>query len=166
MSRDQIAMIHFHHTKNPAKHANDVLKKLVDRGFITQVIRHHQCFLYMPNPKSLPLESNKRTHDLALVDFYILLKKHGDVEVLGVEKKLDYVQPDIILRYNGKLNYVEVQLTQLRGERMNKKIEKYEKHVKEEGYKEFGQIPRLWIYSPDKYDLTSSILTIKQSKLG
>jgi hypothetical protein len=127
----------------------------------------------MPNPRVLPLESNNRQHDLALVNFFLELKKHAPVKILSVDRKLGECKPDIVLVYQGILYYVEVQLTINKGnEYMRKKLALYEKHIRSGEYsmmpwqpKDRKVKPVLWIHSPYHFDLESNVIKIQQTKL-
>jgi hypothetical protein len=125
----------------------------------------------MPNPKKLPVNSNNRTHDLSLVDFYIKLKEHGNVRILAVERDLGCCRPDIVLAFNGVLYYIELQLTHKPSE-MKQKLIGYEKHIRTGEYKKQEWQPEdksvkpvMWVHSAKPFDLESPYFKIKQTRL-
>ena len=97
MSRDQLAILHFSHLKNPVNSTNSVLKRLTRDGYI----KHSNQFtpyVYFPVDSKMKENSQKIPHFLTIVDVVIEMKTFKEPKYLMIEPKFGPkggVEPDI-----------------------------------------------------------------------
>lgn len=172
LSRDQLAELFFAKTKNPVRHANEVLKRLRDRGYIG-ADTNRQPYVYFPKPARIKAGGQKVDHFLKIADFYIDLLGH-DAKALrhfSVEPQfVDVdVRPDVMMYWRGSSFFVEVQNTQYTAKVMQQKIARYEAFAKSELWRDclpfkVKKFPVVWIVADHKYAVTSDYVRIIQTK--
>ncbi|MEB9553501.1 replication-relaxation family protein [Bacillus cereus] len=170
MSRDQIVKLFFSDVKNPVTSANFVLKRLRREKHIDAYV-DKQPYIYFPQPSILKKNSQKIKHYLAIVDFYVDICKHECPSVFEVEKRYGpgYVQPDIFMVWQGRIFFVEIQLSRYSSELMKEKLNRYVNYFKSEPWYcktiEFNlnTSPFVWIISKKPYVINDAKLQIIQT---
>jgi len=172
MTRDQVAELFFGHTKKKALNANDVLKRLRDRGYI-EADTNRQPYVYFPKPSRIKASGQKVNHFLKITDFYLQLRAHGekDLKHFAVESQFPNVdvRPDVCMFWRGSAFFVEVQNTQYTAKVMAQKIVRYEAFARSELWREclpfrVKRFPTVWIIADHKYNVTSEYVRIIQTK--
>jgi len=172
MTRDQVAELFFGHTKKKALNANDVLKRLRDRGYI-EADTNRQPYVYFPKPARIKTNGQKVDHFLKITDFYLQLRGYGekDLKHFAVESQFPNVdvRPDIIMKWRGSTFFVEVQNTQYTAKVMQQKIARYEAFARSELWREclpfkVKAFPLVWIIADHKYNVSSEYVRIIQTK--
>ena len=172
MTRDQVAELFFGHTKKKALNANDVLKRLRDRGYI-EADTNRQPYVYFPKPARIKTNGQKVDHFLKITDFYLQLRAHGekDLKHFAVESQFPNVdvRPDVCMFWRGSAFFVEVQNTQYTAKVMQQKIARYEAFARSELWREclpfrVKRFPTVWIIADHRYNVTSEYVRIIQTK--
>lgn len=172
MTRDQLAELFFGHTKKKALNANDVLKRLRDRGYI-EADTNRQPYVYFPKPSRIKASGQKVNHFLKITDFYLQLRAHGekDLKHFAVESQFPNVdvRPDVCMFWRGSSFFVEVQNTQYTAKVMQQKIARYEAFARSELWREclpfrVKRFPTVWIIADHKYNVSSEYVRIIQTK--
>jgi Replication-relaxation len=169
LTRDQVAELYFSHTKKKALNANDVLKRLRDRGYI-EADTTRQPYVYFPKPARIKTNGQKVDHFLAIADVFLQMRgeelKHFTIESQfpGVE-----VRPDILAFWRGSAFFIEVQNTQYTTKVMQQKIARYEAFAQSELWRDclpfrVKRFPVVWIIAPNKYAVQSEYVRIVQTK--
>lgn len=172
MSRDQILKLHFGGNKNKISNGNNVLKRLVDRNYIT-VNKEYRPFVYFPNPPTIKIDSSKLLHFLSIVDLYVALNEVEKPKTFITEPKFQKgcVEPDAftILRKNKLPIFFEIQLTQYSQTMINKKFDGYKRLyetdiIKNEPWQPLNKIiyPLIILISHHRYEVDTSGLKILQ----
>lgn len=170
MSRDQIANLFFADVKKPITSANFVLKRLRREKYIDAYVAN-QPYIYFPEPSILKKNSQKIKHYLAIVDFYIGVCKYEYPTIFEVEKRYSpgYVQPDIFMIWQGRLFFVEVQLSRYSSKVMKEKLNRYVNYFKSESWEhkkikfDLNTSPVIWIISKNPYAIKNDNLQIIQT---
>jgi hypothetical protein len=172
MTRDQLATLFFSQTKNPIRHANEVLKRLRDRGYI-EADMNRQPFIYFPKPARIKTNGQKVEHFLKITDFYLQICRKGekDLKHFSVEPQFQNVdvRPDILQFWRGSAFFVEIQNTQYTTKVMQQKIARYEAFAHSELWREclpvkVKRFPAVWIVADHKYNVSSEYIRILQTK--
>jgi len=172
MTRDQVAELFFGHTKKKALNANDVLKRLRDRGYI-EADTNRQPYVYFPKPARIKTNGQKVDHFLKITDFYLQLRTHGekDLKHFAVESQFPNVdvRPDVCMFWRGSAFFVEVQNTQYTAKVMAQKIARYEAFARSELWREclpfkVKRFPAVWIIADHNYNVSSEYVRIIQTK--
>jgi len=172
MTRDQVAELFFGHTKKKALNANDVLKRLRDRGYI-EADTNRQPYVYFPKPSRIKASGQKVNHFLKITEFYLQLRAHGekDLKHFAVESQFPNVdvRPDVCMFWRGSAFFVEVQNTQYTAKVMQQKIARYEAFARSELWREclpfrVKRFPTVWIIADHRYNVTSEYVRIIQTK--
>lgn len=154
MSRDQIVKLFFSDVKNPITSANFVLKRLRREKHIDAYV-DKQPYIYFPQPSIIKKNSQKIKHYLAIVDFYIDVCKH------------EY--PTIFMVWQGRIFFVEIQLSRYSSELMKEKLNRYVNYFKSElWYRKkiefnLNNLPFVWIISKNPYVIKDAKLQIIQT---
>lgn len=163
-SRDQLLRLYFDNDKKKIRLLNDKLNKLRLKHLI-RANTEIKPYLYFSSPPRIHRRSSRLDHHLAVVDFYIWLKEEAEKrgepapEPLAVEYSFgrDLAKPDLVIRHQGEIWFVEVQRTVITEQKMKYKIKLYEK-TKEQGlHKEFGDDFGIWIVAPKRYDIETDL---------
>lgn len=170
MSRDQIVKLFFSDVKNPITSANFVLKRLRREKHIDAYV-DKQPYIYFPQPSIIKKNSQKIKHYLAIVDFYIDICKHEYPTIFEVEKRYGpgYVQPDIFMVWQGRIFFVEIQLSRYSSELMKEKLNRYVNYFKSEPWYrkkiefDLNTSPFVWIISKTPYVINDAKLQIIQT---
>jgi len=172
MTRDQVAELFFGHTKKKALNANDVLKRLRDRGYI-EADTNRQPYVYFPKPARIKTNGQKVDHFLKITDFYLQLRAHGekDLKHFAVESQFPNVdvRPDVCMFWRGSAFFAEIQNTQYTAKVMQQKIARYEAFAQSELWREclpfkVKRFPAVWIITDHKYNVSSEYVRIIQTK--
>ncbi|PDY82766.1 hypothetical protein [Bacillus cereus] len=171
MKRDQILKLHFKKNANGVSNGNNVLKRLVDRKYIT-VNKAYRPHIYFPNPATIKLDSSKIQHFLSIGDLYVSLCEIQEPRSFIVEPKFQkgYVEPDsLIILENGLPIFVEIQLTRYTSSMIRKKFlgykELYESDIiKKETWQPTNKIiyPPIVMISDYRYEVDVHGLKILQ----
>jgi hypothetical protein len=151
LTRDDIAEIHFSHSKKPEREANSVLLRL-RRMCEIAVSKERRQYVYFP-VKSIKRDSVKIPHFLAIAEFYRQARKVYDPKVFLVEPKVGgkgSPEPDIFMEWNRIPFFVEVQRKVYSKREWAEKMERYEKYYHSDVWKESefhrgGKFPYVWI---------------------
>ncbi|UYX52217.1 replication-relaxation family protein [Bacillus thuringiensis] len=170
ISRDQIAKLFFSNVKNPITAANYVLKRLRRENHIDANV-DTQPYIYFPKPSTIKKNSQKTKHYLAIVDFYIDVCKYECPAIFEVEKRYGsgYAQPDIYMVWQGKVYFVEIQLSRYSSDLIEEKLNRYENYLKSEKYfckkitSNINDSPYIWIVSKTPYAILNSNLKVIQT---
>ena len=172
MTRDQVAALFFVETKNPIRHANEVLKRLRDRGYV-EADTNRQPYVYFPKPARIKTNGQKVDHFLKITDFYLQLRGHGekDLKHFAVESQFPNVdvRPDVCMFWRGSAFFAEIQNTQYTAKVMQQKIARYEAFARSELWREclpfrVKRFPTVWIIADHKYNVSSEYVRIIQTK--
>ena len=172
MTRDQLATLFFSQTKNPVRHANEVLKRLRDRGYIEANV-NHQPYTYFPKSTRLKTNGQKIEHFLKITDFYLQLRTYGEKNLkhFAVESQFPGVdvRPDVLMYWKGSAFFVEIQNRQYSTQVMQQKIARYEAFSQSDLWREclpfkVKGFPAVWIVADQKYNVVSNDVRILQTK--
>lgn len=164
-SRDQLLRRFYDGRQSAVRKLNEKLRRLVDRQQL-EVNREIRPYVYFSVPRRIPLRSAHLTHHLAVVTFFLEVeafshrKKIAPPRVIALEQGFGkgYPRPDLILEWQGRTKYVEVQRTITSDRRMQTKVTEYEKLVQEGRYKTAApRFDGLWIVGPRKYRVDTRI---------
>jgi hypothetical protein len=137
LTRDQIAALHFSTKARPHINANQVLRRLRDRGYIlANTDKSFQQYTYFNNPSPIKMDSQKIDHHLLINQTVIDMLKHAPIQEFKLETKLDDTDliPDIQVK--GWLNnnwFIECENTLHGTKQLYSKINKYKEYY-ENGY--------------------------------
>jgi hypothetical protein len=161
LTRDDIADLHFAHTKHPITQANMVLKRLRRDGLL-KCSTERRKYVYFPYESKVKPESQKISHFLAVADFYKEVRAHGEPRVFEVEPKYGkgMPEPDAFMIWRGNAWFVEVQRTVYTDKVMKAKLDRYEAYYNSgEWEREPWQPPNkkifpwVWITGIGRYNL-------------
>ncbi|MEK5477557.1 replication-relaxation family protein [Paenibacillus sp. FSL R5-0407] len=130
LSRDDIAELHFSHTKHPVTQANIVLKRLRREGVI-KFSAERRKYIYFPAERAIKEDSQKINHFLAIADFYRQLNRIEAPRLFQVEPKLGgkgLPEPDVFTIWKGAPWFVEIQRTRYTEKVMAEKLNRYERY--------------------------------------
>lgn len=160
LSRDDIAELHFSHTKHPVTHTNMVLKRLRRDGLI-RCSTERRKYIYFPAERSIKTDSQKINHFLAIAGFFREVRRSEQPRVFQVEPKLGgkgLPEPDVFMIWKGAPWYIEIQRSHYTDRVMNEKLNRYEQYfVGGEWEREPWQpptkkmFPYLWIVGKGRY---------------
>lgn len=165
MSRDDIIELHFSEHKSKISNSNMVLKRLRRDGYI-DVNMDMQPYLYFPSPTTIKKNSQKIAHYLRIVDFYKQIKRYEDPSTFTVEPKYgkEYMEPDIFMIWKRTAFFVEIQLSTYSNKMIKNKIERYEKYLySDEWRNESWQpenkkfFPMIWFITDKQYHIDSEL---------
>lgn len=172
LSRDDIAELHFSHTKHPVTHTNMVLKRLRRDGLI-RCSTERRKYIYFPAERTMKTDSQKINHFLAIAEFFRQVRRFEIPRMFQVEPKLGgkgLPEPDAFMIWKGVPWYVEIQRTQFTQKVMNEKLNRYEGfYVGGEWEKEPWQpagkklFPYLWIVGVGRYRVEGQPYRVFQS---
>ncbi|WP_160044728.1 replication-relaxation family protein [Paenibacillus sp. USDA918EY] len=172
LSRDDIADLHFAHTKHPITHTNMVLKRLRRDGLV-KCSTDRRKYVYFPAEHTIKPDSQKINHFLAIADFYKQLRRIEEPRTFQVEPKLGgkgLPEPDAFVIWKGAPWYVEIQRTHYTERVMAEKLNRYEKYFLSGAWeKEAWQpaskkvFPYLWIVGAGRYKVEGRPYRIYQS---
>lgn len=170
MTRDQITHLFFRNLKNPTTATNSVLKRLRRDNYVEANTQWHP-YIYFPNPSTIKTNSQKISHYLSIVDFYIQLCEFEQPTVFQVEQRYgsDFMQPDIFMVWRSTQFFVEIQKSRYTTEIMKAKLERYVRYFKFKGWcpslpNHTGtNFPYIWIVSKSPYhvDINNGIHIIQ-----
>lgn len=171
MQRDQILKLHFKNNANSVSNGNNVLKRLVDRNYIT-VNKTYRPHIYFPNPPTIKMDSSKIQHFLSIVDLYVSLCEVQKPKSFIVEPKYKkgHVEPDsLIILENGIPIFAEIQISRYTSSMIRKKFlgykELYESNIiKNETWQQPNKIiyPTIVLISDHRYEVDVPGLKILQ----
>lgn len=130
LSRDDIAELHFSHTKHPVTQANIVLKRLRREGVI-KFSAERRKYIYFPAERAIKEDSQKINHFLAIADFYRQLNRIEAPRLFQVEPKLGgkgLPEPDVFAIWKGAPWFVEIQRTRYTAKVMAVKMNRYDQY--------------------------------------
>lgn len=161
MSRADITDLHFSGLRGAVKRSNEVLKRLTRDGLIS-VSKRERMYIYFP-AKSIKHNSQKIEHYLAIVRFYLEVRKIQEPDRFEVEPrygKKGTIEPDIEMVWFGRPFFVEVQR---HGFDKSKSFNLYEEYYMTEDWHELPwqnksnpRFPYVWIYGVGKYEIEKS----------
>ncbi|RUT48791.1 hypothetical protein EJP82_01150 [Paenibacillus anaericanus] len=160
LTRDDIAELHFSHTKQPITQTNLVLKRLRRDGAV-KCSTDRRKYIYFPAEVRIKPDSQKINHFLAIADFYKQIKRIEEPRMFQVEPKYSKGQPepDAFVIWKGAPWFVEIQRTIYTEKVMTEKFNRYEQYfVSGEWENESWQPPQkkvfpyLWIIGKGKYN--------------
>lgn len=166
-SRDQL-LRRFYQGRNDrtaVRKINEKLRKLVDRQQL-DVNREIKPYVYFSVPRRIPLRSAALSHHLAVVSFFLMVESFSrrrnlsDPLVVALEQGFGkgYPRPDLILEWQNRFHYVEIQRTVTSNRRMQTKVKEYEKLVADAKYKEMSErFDSLWIVGSKRYQLDTKL---------
>lgn len=162
MSRDDIAHLHFSHTKNPEKEANAVLLRLRDRGYV-DINTERRPYLYFSTENKMKRNSSKIEHFLSILRFYQEISEHGDVSIFEVEPKLmekGGPEPDAFFRFKRGVFFLELQRSVYSQHVMKEKMKRYQTYYDAGTWKQLPWqsenrliFPVIWIITERTYPL-------------
>ncbi|GCF76352.1 MULTISPECIES: hypothetical protein [Bacillus cereus group] len=170
MSRDQILKLHFGGNKNKISNGNNVLKRLVDRNYIT-VNKEYRPFIYFPNPPTIKIDSSKLLHFLEIVNLYISLRGVEELTNFVVEPKFKkgFVEPDFFCIFKKIPIFFEIQLSLYSRSAMENKLNSYKELyesdiIKNESWQQLNKIiyPPIVLISHHRYDVSVTGLKVLQ----
>ncbi|MCC2425350.1 replication-relaxation family protein [Bacillus wiedmannii] len=171
MKRDQILKLHFKKNANNISNGNNVLKRLVDRNYIT-VNKTYRPHIYFPNPATIKLDSTKIQHFLSIGDLYVTLCEVQQPRSFIVEPKYakGHVEPDaLIILENSLAIFVEIQLSRYTSSMIRKKFLGYKELyksgiIKKETWQPSNKIiyPPIVLISDYRYEIDVPGLKILQ----
>ncbi|MGF7046419.1 hypothetical protein J2T13_000895 [Paenibacillus sp. DS2015] len=159
LTRDDVAELHFSHTKQPITQANIVLKRMRRDGLI-KCSTERRKYIYFPYALKMKKDSQKINHFLLIAQFYKDVRRSVTPKEFIVEPKYGtgYMEPDIFMIWKGTPFFVEVQRTTYTDKVMKAKIDRYELYYNSgEWQKESWQpkdkkvFPYVWIIGVGKY---------------
>lgn len=175
LTRDDIAEMHFSHTKHPVTQTNTVLKRLRRDGLIkcsTERIK----YVYFPGDSKMKSDSQKMNHFLAIAQFYRDLRAHEQPRIFEVEPKpgpQGFAEPDVFVIWKGAAFFVEVQLTVYTDKIMQQKLDRYEAYYNSGSWqKESWQpqerkiFPTLWITGAGNYNAANRPFRVIQDDVA
>ena len=172
LSRDDIADLHFAHTKHPITHTNMVLKRLRRDGLV-KCSTDRRKYVYFPAERTIKPDSQKINHFLAIADFYKQLRRIEEPRTFQVEPKLGgkgLPEPDAFVIWKGAPWYVEIQRTHYTERVMAEKLNRYEKYFlsgvwEKEAWQPANKkvFPYLWIVGAGRYKVEGRPYRIYQS---
>lgn len=168
LSRDDVIALHFADIAKKITRANEVLRRMADRGLI-KVDRTHSPYLYFPAEMNINIMSQKIEHYRGIFSVYRDLQQNGILERFDVEPKLGpkgTVEPDIFCIWRRAPFFIEVQLSNYyRSEYMTKKLARYDKYKYSRAWerldwqpKDKKFFPQIWIIGEKKYSGIPGIL--------
>ena len=162
-SRDQLLRLFCGGDRRKITKLNEKLRKLVDRGQL-DVNKEILPYVYFGVPRRIQKRTNTLNHHMAIVDFWIWLLEGSrayncpDPVVVSYEHNFGRgkAKPDIILEWEGKTWFVEVQRSVISQKKMDKKMKMYEEVYVDGAYeKEFT----VWVVTNKPYQLNTDIPT-------
>ncbi|MFT8709684.1 MAG: hypothetical protein ABF820_09665 [Sporolactobacillus sp.] len=162
LSRDDIIYLHFAGLVKKVSRANEVLRRLADRGLV-KVDRTTSPYLYFPGECNINMGSQKIAHYRGIFSIYKDLQRNGLLERFEVEPKLGpkgTVEPDIFCIWKRAPFFIEVQLShQYDGNYMLKKLARYDAYKYSRAWEhldwqrvEKKYFPNIWIIGDKKYN--------------
>lgn len=138
LSRPQIERLFFGKCKRPTSNANNVLKRLRDRRYLTAA-PWRQPYVYLPAEGSaIRHDSNKIDHYLAIADVYAALRQAGKLRRFDVEPRYQAdVRPDIFALYRGAPFWIEVQQSRYTSRQFAAKLARYDAMYESGEWREF-----------------------------
>lgn len=174
LTRDDIAELHFSHTKHPVTHTNAVLKRLRRDGLVkcsTERIK----YVYFPGESKMKPDSQKMNHFLAIAQFYRDIRAHEEPRIFDVEPKpgaQGFAEPDIFTIWKGMAFFVEVQRTVYTDKVMQLKLDRYESYYnsgewQHESWQPQGKkiFPNLWIIGEGNYKVANRPFRVLQDDI-
>lgn len=162
LSRDDVADLHFAHTKHPVTHANMVLKRMRRDGLV-KCSTERRKYIYFPSERKIKPDSQKINHFLAIAEFYRQLRRIEQPRIFQVEPKLGgkgLPEPDAFVIWKGAPWYVEIQRTHYTERVMAEKLNRYEKYFlsgvwEKEAWQPANKkvFPYLWIVGAGRYKI-------------
>lgn len=173
LSRVHIEKMYFEGTRNAKNNANNVLKKLVDRGYLIQN-KSFQPYVYHIKGTKIKQNGQKVSQYLQFADIYLDMLKHGSVKRIDIEPRYRGVEvrPDMFCVWKGSLWFIECQNSLFSEKQMNEKLQRYEKLFLNGQYKQLPfqiyekkPMPNVLIIGEGvPYPVTSKHIRIFQSK--
>ncbi|MEC2057407.1 replication-relaxation family protein [Peribacillus psychrosaccharolyticus] len=170
MTRDQIKNLFFRDLKNPVTAANSVLKRLRRDDYI-EANTQWKPYTYFLNPSTVKKNSQKISHYLAIVDFYIELCESEKPTLFHVEQRYgsNFMQPDIFMVWKNRSFFVEIQRSRYTTRIMEEKLERYINYFRNKGwYSQSSEyvdqnLPSVWIVSKSPYHVSIDGINIIQT---
>ncbi|OAB48442.1 hypothetical protein PBAT_02080 [Paenibacillus antarcticus] len=159
LTRDDVAELHFSHTKQPITQANIVLKRMRRDGLI-KCSTERRKYIYFPYALNMKKDSQKINHFLLIAQFYKDVRKSSIPKEFIVEPKYGskFMEPDIFMIWKGTPFFVEVQRTVYTDKVMKAKIDRYELYFNSGEWqrepwqpKDKKVFPYIWIIGVGKY---------------
>lgn len=156
---DDIAELHFSHTKKPTMQANSVLKRM-RRDNLIKCSTERRKYLYFPSESKMKKDSQKINHFLLIAQFYKDIRRSAAPKEFIVEPKYGtgFMEPDIFMIWKNTPFFVEVQRTVYTDKIMKAKIDRYELYYNSgEWQREPWQprdkkvFPHIWIVGVGRY---------------
>lgn len=148
LSRDDIIELHFSGLVKKVTRANEVLRRLADRGLI-KVERTHSPYLYFSAEFNVNTTSQKIEHFQGIFRVYKDLRRNGLLERFDVEPKLGpkgTVEPDIFCIWKRAPFFIEVQQSNYINSIITKKLARYETYKYSREWEKLD-----WQHSSKKY---------------
>jgi hypothetical protein len=174
LTRDDIAELHFSHTKHPVTHTNTVLKRLRRDGLIkcsTERIK----YVYFPGESKMKTDSQKMNHFLAIAQFFREIRAHEQPRIFEVEPKIGpqgFAEPDIFTIWKGMAFFVEVQRTVYTDKVMQLKLDRYESFYNSGAWQreswqppEKKIFPNIWIIGEGNYKVVNRPFRVLQDDI-
>lgn len=171
LTRDDIADLHFSHTKHPITQTNMVLKRLRRDGLL-KCSTERRKYVYFPYGTKIKPESQKINHFLSIAQFYKDLRSNEEPRVFEVEPKYGkgMPEPDAFMIWKGNAWFLEVQRTMYTAKVMRQKLDRYEHYFNSgEWEREAWQpphkkiFPLIWITGEGNYDVSGRPFRVYQS---
>jgi hypothetical protein len=139
LSRLHIEKMFFSYTKNSKNNCNTVLKKLVDRGYLS-VNKSYSPYVYFLADTKIKKQGQKISQYLNIADTFLSMQKFGSLSYFDVEPRFKLggveVRPDLYCRWKGNIWAVECQNSRFSTKQIEDKIKQYEKLFISGQYKE------------------------------
>lgn len=169
LSRDDIIGLHFFGLVKKISRANEVMRRLADRGYV-KVVRTSQPYLYFPAEMNINIASQKIDHYRAIFSVYKEMRQLGGLTRFDVEPKLGpkgTVEPDIFCIWKRAPFFIEVQHSNFyRSDYMTKKLARYDKYKYSRVWEQLDwqpdgkkYFPKLWIIGDHKYNGIDALQT-------
>lgn len=160
MSRDDIADIHFSHTRHPVTQANLVLKRMRRDGYV-EVSTERRKYLYFSSPSPIKKDSQKINHFLRFVEFYRSIRKIEEPRYMEIEPKYGKgnPEPDLFILWMKAPAFVEIQRSVYSEKQIKEKMERYERYFYSDEWHSFSWqpkekkiFPRVWIIGEQRFN--------------
>ncbi|OAB31738.1 hypothetical protein PMSD_18300 [Paenibacillus macquariensis subsp. defensor] len=156
---DDIAELHFAHTKKPTMQANSVLKRM-RRDNLIECSTERRKYLYFPYESKMKKDSQKINHFLEIAQFYREVRAISAPKVFDVEPKYgsNFMEPDAFMIWKNTPFFVEIQRTIYTDKIMKAKLDRYEQYYNSDEWtrepwqtKDKKFFPNVWIIGVGKY---------------
>jgi hypothetical protein len=175
LSRNDIIELHFSGLAKKVSRANEVMRRLVDRGHV-KAVRTVQPYLYFPAEMNINIASQKIDHYRAIFSVYKEMRRLGGLTRFDVEPKLGAkgtVEPDIFCIWKRAPFFVEVQTSNFyRGNYMTTKLARYDKYKYSRAWEQLDwqpegtkYFPKIWVIGDRRYSGIDALQTKNVAEL-